>query len=892
MSEAARDDNYPYDWEADVVLRDGSVAHVRPIRPADTAALHRFHEAQSEESIYLRFFAPMRHLSDKDVYHFTHVDHDQRVALVATVGEDIIGIARCDRLDDPTIAEVAFNISDHYQGRGVGSILLEHLAAIGRDCGIKKFIADVLPQNRKMMTVFNQAGYEVTGEFEDGVISVYFRIEETEQSQAVMLAREHHAESRNMCAILAPHSVAVVGVSRRPDAIGSIVLDNILDAGFTGEVHIVNAEATSVRGLKANARVSDIGSPVDLAIICVPANAVPGVVTDCGEAGVRTIVVLASGFAESGAEGEERQAALVHAARQHGMRVIGPSSFGLVNNDPSVRLNATIARTLPPAGSLALFTQSGGLGVAVLASAARRSLGVSAFASAGNRVDVSSNDFMQYLIDDERTKTVGLYLESVGNPRKFSRIARQLSLRKPVVAVKAGTTGEVPPGRRARATSVSAAAFDALLKQAGIISAVSVHELVDICELVGGQPLTKGNRVAVIGNSTGVSGVTAEHATRRGLQVTRGPVRMPPQTSLARITQEVEAAYLDPEVDGIIIALVPPLAASEEAVATAISHLGWAHDKPCAASFLGMRDVAHVMRRTGRFAPEDGGDRLVVPTYKTPLDAVSAFAATAQYAAWHASDRGEPLQLHGVRRGVARRIVDRVLAESPGGRALTIEETQTVLAGEGIQMWPTTHVDDADEAVEAGEKCGYPLLLRTMIPSLRNRPGAGARRSDLSNADEVRAAFEQMHEQFSVFPDPQIVVQKVPPQGVETVLRTTEDVLFGPVVSFGLAGVPSDLLEDLTYRIPPLTTRDVPALIDSLRAAPLLNGYRGGAAVDRAALEDVIARVSVLADEIPELAHLELSPLNARSGGVDVLGADIIVAPASTRMDAGRRTLS
>lgn len=887
-----RHDGYRRDWEAYVVLRDGSVAHVRPITPGDADALRRFHDAQSEESVYLRFFAPLRHLSDRDVERFTHVDNDSRVALVATVGEDIIGIARYDRLDDPSDAEVAFNISDHYQGRGVGSVLLEHLAAIATEAGVQRFVADVLPQNRKMMKVFTDAGYQVAHHFDDGVIAVEFRIEPTDESQAVQLAREHRAEAQSMHAVLSPSSIAVIGVSRRPDAIGSIVLDNVIDAGFTGQIHVVNSEADTVRGLRAHRRVSDIGEPIDLAVVAVPAEAVLDVVDDCAAAGVRTLLVVSTGFAEAGPEGEARQEALLHRARTAGIRVIGPNSLGLVNTTPDIRLDATLARRLPGNGTLGLFAQSGGLGLSLLAASDQRGLGISVFASAGNRIDVSGNDVMRYWIDDDSTKAVGVYLESVGNARKFSRIARQLSLRKPVVCVKSATNGQVTPGHRARTTHVGMDAFRAMLAQAGVIQAGSIRELIHICEMVTHQPLPAGDRLAVLGNSPGLNAIAASTALAEGLKVTRGPLGLEMETSAREVATAVEEALADPSVDSVIVTLMPPFRSSEEEIAGAIAHVSWASPKPLVSVFVGTRDVTPVMRRAGRLISPETGQRRIVPVHTAPLEAVPALAAAARYAAWRRADHGERVHPTGIDRRAARRLVQGVLAETPQGRELHQDEVRELLADYGIEVWPTVAVRDADEAVAAANELGYPVVVKSMIPSVRSRPGAGAMRDDLQDDAAVRAAFTSIGERLAVFGDPRIVVQRMATPGVPTVLATTEDPLFGPVVSFGIAGAPRELLGDVTHRIPPLTDVDVAALVTTLQAAPMLLGHNGSPGVDVAALEDTIARVSVLADEIPEVAHLALHTLNAHPGGCEVLGAQARVAPASARADAGRRALT
>lgn len=882
-------DNYPRSWEADVVLRDGSVAHVRPIVPADADDLQEFHSKQSDESIYLRFFAPIKQISEKDIYRFTHVDYDSRAAIVATLKDEIIGVARYDRLDDGSLAEVAFNISDHFQGKGVGSVLLEHLAAIAQERGVRRFVADVLPQNRKMMNVFIDAGYEVKHHFDDGVISVEFTIEPTEKSKAVQLAREHRAEAQSMQAVLSPASVAVVGASRRPDAVGSILLDNLLDGGFAGDVHLVNTETDSVRGLKAHSRVSDIEGGVDMAVIAVPAERVLDVVDDCAEAGVKTLLVLSSGFAEAGTEGEERQSELLRRARNNGMRVIGPNSFGLLNNDPNTRLSATIARNTPNPGSLGLFSQSGGLGVGLLASAARRRLGVSVFASAGNRVDVSGNDLMQYFIDDDQTRTVGLYLESLGNARKFSRIARQLSMRKPVIAVKTGTTGTVPPGHRARAARVEPEAFEALLSQAGVIRAESIHDLIDVAELVNHQPLPAGPRVAVVGNSGGLNAVVADAATKEGLTITHGPVTLRTGSTATEIADAVEAAFADDDVDSVIVCVIPPMKSGEEEVASAIAHTSWSYAKPCISSFFGLRDVTDIMHKAGR-PRSDGAGRYILPVYKTPIDGVAALGAVTRYVAWREREQGEFVRPDGIDRAAARALVEQVLGGDPDGRLLTTEETATLLAAYGIDVWPVVHVASVEEAIEAATQVDGPAILRSLASGYRTRPGTV--RGGLITDAGVTNAYRDLSAQLSYLDDPALVVQKTAPSGIGTLVRAVEDPLFGPVVSFGVAGPSSDLLGDLSHRIAPLTNVDAAGMLTDIGAAGLLTGYLGTPPVDEAALVDVLLRVAALTDDIPEISRLQLDPVNAHPGGAEVLGAEVVLAPADARTDPGRRALT
>jgi acyl-CoA synthetase (NDP forming)/RimJ/RimL family protein N-acetyltransferase len=889
---ASRPDGYPAEWEADVVLRDGSVAHVRPIVPDDGDGLRRFHAGQSAESIYLRFFAPLKTLSDKDVARFTQVDYDSRVALVATVRGEIIGVARYDRLDAKT-AEVAFNISDAFQGKGVGSVLLEHLAAVAQERGVAKFVADVLPQNRKMIQVFNDAGYEVSHHFDNGVIAVAFEIEPTVQSLAVRQSREHRAEAVSMHSVLFPASIAVVGASRRTDSIGHRLLQNILAGGFKGRVHAVNVEALEVAGLRAHTRVTDIPDHVDLAVVAVPAESVIEVVNDCAAAGVKALLVLSAGFAESSTAGEHLQVELLQTARSSGMRVIGPNSFGIINSHPDVRMNASLAPVMPPAGTLGLFSQSGALGIAVLASAARRNLGISIFASAGNRVDVSGNDFMQYWIDDDDTHAVGLYLESVGNPRKFSRIARQLSLRKPVIVVKSAMSAYgVPPGHRVRATRVPPGAFDAMLRQAGVIRVENVHQLFDVAQLVVHQPLPRGDRVAIVGNSHALGALTAQACVSWGLEVTHGPVSVPSDAKATEFAAALDAAFGDERVDSVLTCCIPPLATLDEEIAATVVASAARSEKPCAATFLGMRGVTETLSGGPGADGDDRRPRRAIPAYSMPEDAVRALVAATRYGQWRARERGEPVEPSGLDRVAAEVLIESVLADAPAGRALTPTEAQTLLAAYGVEVWPTLPAETPDDAVAAAEHLGYPVVLKSISPDVRHQPQLAGIRVDLRTEATVRESFESLSFRLSPIDATMLVVQRMATPGVACVVRTAEDPLFGPVVSFSIAGPPTDLLGDIGHRIPPLTDVDVMDLISSVKASPLLDGYHGAAAADRAALADLIARVSVLADQQPDVASLEINPVMAHPGGVDVLGVEVFLAPATARNDTERRALA
>lgn len=883
-------EGYPQDWEADVVLRDGSVAQVRPIRPDDVQRLQQFHERQSEESIYLRFFAPLRHLSDRDAQRFATVDYRERVALIMEASEQMVGVARYDRLSGPDSprAEVAFNVADDFQGRGVGSVLLEHLAVIGAESGVQEFVADVLPQNRKMMGVFTDAGYEVDRRFDDGVISLSFRIEPTEQSQAVRAAREQRAEARSVHTLLSPESVAVIGVSHRLDSVGRGLLDHLVDGGYTGRLYAVNARShDELADRELFAKVTDLPEPVDLAVVAVPAAEVMQVVTDCAAHGVKALLVVSSGFAEAGPEGERRQAQLVRAARRHGMRVVGPNSFGIINTDPQVRLNASMAPEMPPTGGFGLFSQSGALGIAVLDFATRRGLGLSHFVSTGNRADVSGNDIMQLWIDDDATKAVGLYLESMGNPRKFSRIARRLALRKPVIVVKSGVSEYgVPPGHRVRVTNARPEAFAAMLRQAGVIRVENVHQLFDVGPLVVHQPIPRGPRVAIVSNSAAMGALAADAAVSWGLEVTHGPIDLPAESGPDECAAAVTAAFEDPNVDSVITGFMQSRIFAGLALAQSLARVASDHDKPCITSFLGIEGVSEALAGG---TTSDGRSK-VVPAYSMPEDGVRALAAATRYGEWRASERGVPVMPDGIDRIAAEALIARVLAGSREGRALTAAELQELLAAYGISVWPVTLVRSPDEAVAAARRVGYPVVVKSVSPLVRAQP-ITAVRADLHHDAAVRDAFRSLDERLRTLHANRLVVQRMAPPGIACVVSTGEDPLFGPVVRFGLGGAPTEVMGDIGYRIPPMSAADVRDLIGSVRAAPLLSGRGGGMAIDRAALEDLIARVAVLAEHLPEVAALELNPINTHSSGLEVLGAAATVAPSRSRTDTGRRSL-
>ncbi|MEV7134966.1 GNAT family N-acetyltransferase [Arthrobacter sp. NPDC093128] len=894
MVDQPGDGVYPEYWEADVVLRDGGTAHLRPIHPSDADAVQAFHTGQSQKSIYMRFFAFKARLSSKELKRFTEVDYKDRVALVITIGGEILGIGRYDRLADPEEAEVAFNIADAHQGRGIGSILLEHLAAAARENGIRKFSAEVLPENRKMLMVFSDAGYDVKRHFDDGVVSLEFNIDPTEKSRAVMEAREHRAEARSIQELLAPSSVAVIGASRKWGTVGYQLLEHIIEGGFTGPVYAINPEALELAGMLSFARLAEVPDAVRLAVIAVPYEEVPNVVADCAAAGVKGVVVATAGYADDGERGLARQRELVRQARSNGMRVIGPASLGIVNTNPAVSLNASMAPSLPRRGGLGLFSQSAAIGVSLYAASSRRRVGLSTFLSAGNRADVSGNDMMQFWEDDADTAAVGLYLESIGNPRKFSRLARRLARTKPVIVAKSDAMGlQLPPGHAVRTTQAPAGALDAMMRQAGVIRVETIEQLMDVAQIVSGQPLPAGADIAVFSNSRALGKVVADAAAANGLGVERivTDVDLDAGMSLAlpALRESLARTLASDSVHAVVIALLPARGLTVEKIAGVLAECSAAAGKPVVAAFTGILDPSiYVEGMVGADAATGS-----VPCYSNPGAAVAALAAVVKYAEWVVRDKGLFVEPEGCDQESVRAELEDLLHDVPGEQLVQLAPATaaTLLAHYGIHVVPSEGFETPDQAVAAADRLGWPVVLKTMDPALRHRLDLGGVRLDIQDADSLRRNIIQMHRALAPYGSPSMEIQTMAPVGQACTFRAIEDPLLGPVVSFGLAGDAVNLLEDWSHRVPPLSGADVHDFIRAPRAARKLFGYQGLPAVDVAALEDIAARLTRLKDNHPEIALIEFNPVLAGPGGASILSADVRIANAAQRTDSARRAM-
>ncbi len=870
----------PEHWEADVLLRDGRTAHIRPVRPDDRELLLEFYDRVSDESKYYRFFSPMPRLSDRDVTRFTHVDYVDRVAFVLTLQGQMIAIGRYDVVE-PGEAEVAFLVEDRHQGRGIAQILLEHLAQAGRERGVDRFVAEVLPDNVRMIQTFRDAGYKVTSGYEDGVVSLEFPIEPTETAIGVMLGREHEAEARSIHRFFNPRSVAVIGASRRQETIGRVLVRNLVTGDFTGRLYVVNPNTAAVSGMPAYKSVNEIPDEVDVAVVAVPAEAVQDVVLDCAAKGVHGLVVISSGFAETGEEGRQRQRRLVGLSRSYGLRLIGPNALGIVNTDPNVRINASLAPVMPPRGRAGFFCQSGALGSAILEKVKNRGLGLSTFVSAGNRADVSGNDLLQYWEEDESTEVVMMYLESLGNPRKFSRIARRVSQRKPIVAVRSGrTTQGVPMGHAVRKIAAPPQAVDAMFRQAGVIQVDTLEDMFDVAQLLAHQPLPRGRRVAIVGNSDALGLLAADAAASVGLVVNK-QIALPTEPTAEEFEDALDSAIDDPEVDAVVAVYIPPLSVSGEDVANVLAAVGEQSDKPLLASFLGAEGIPELLR-----VPDVAGStagRGSVPSYSSVESAVRALAKVVEYAVWLRTpdgpapedDRGDVL--------AARTLVHRALAARPGGGELNRDELAQLLAAYGIEVWPTVAVESLEEAQRSAEDLGWDVVLKATAEHLRERPDQAHVVRNIRGPVELREAWRTLTATVGDPADARFVVQKVAPPGVPITVRSIEDPLFGPVVSFGISGPLSELVGDRSYRIPPLSQRDAAAMVREVKAAPMLFGYRGSEVVDVAEVERLIRRVAALQNDVPQLSALDLSLVLAGPHGASVLTATAKVEPVADR---------
>jgi acetyl coenzyme A synthetase (ADP forming)-like protein len=889
-----------------VALKDGSVLHLRPILHDDEDRLMAFFLRLSGRTIYLRYHHVLTNLSREEAHQYTIIDYDNTFAVVGILGEgaeeSIIGVGRYWRLSQPDKAEIAFIVEDPHQRKGIGTHLLELLAAAAREHGIGIFEAEVLPENTDMIDVLQDSGFKQLDKITEshGWRGIY-SIAPTPLQEQKSLERERVASIASIRKFMFPHSIAVLGASNKP-GIGNALVKDLIKNEYNGIIYPVNPKDDVVSSIKAYPSVLDIPGQVDMAIIAVAAERIQPLIEECGRKGVKSLVIITAGFSEMGGEGTEREKKLLKTAGAYGMRIIGPNCLGIQNTNPTVNMNASFAPIYPLHGRTAFGSQSGALGGAIISYAIQINLGLSNFVSIGNGADVTGNELLQYWAEDPDTDLILLYLESFGNPRKFSRIARETTLKKPVVIVKSGRSAV---GARAAASHTGALASDdtattALIKQTGMLRCNTLEELFDTALLLSNQPTPKGNRVAILTNGGGAGIMAADALAAHGFQLpipsdkARSALKsfLPPKSSYMNPVDTTAAVspdqyrqalkvLLEEEIDALIIIYIPPMEFMIELMRGVIREMAplyRAKGIPVLANFLGLESRLVVGSR------EEG----YVPTYVFPESTAHALTKAYEYSERLKRPLGNIPVFADIDKGKAESIVHSALERTGQNPSwLTTDEIVELFSAYGIKFAQSGVATTAQQAMKKADNIGYPVALKLFSSTISHKTDVGGVMLNLGSAAEVKKAYTQIEqnlEKISRRPEMQgVTVQKMLTGGVELIVGVTEDKFFGPLIMFGLGGIYTELFKDVDFRIHPLTDYDAHEMLASFKAHKILDGWRGAPPSDTAAIEDVLLRVSAMIEDIPEIQELDLNPLIAMPVGEGCVVADarISVSPIS-----------
>lgn len=898
----------PSEIRSDVVLKDGSTLRVRPVASSDEEEILAFLENLTPETRSLRFGGALsEEMLKRRAGELAGWNErgPNSLALVATTGDDdrIIGHAGYAGGEEEDRAEVAFLVADAWQGRGLGSTLLGQLARLASERGVDVFEASVQPRNHQMLGVFRESGFAVRIDVEPDEVTVAFPTAMTEEAREAFERRDWTAAVSAAAACLRPKSVAVIGASRQRGTIAGEVFRNLLEFGFQGPVYPINPNAEVVQSVRAYPDIASVPGDVELAVIVVPASAVLRVAEACGRKGVRALVVISAGFAEVGETGRKRQDELMEICSRTGMRLIGPNCMGVFNTSADVRLNATFAPIPPAPGHVAFMSQSGALGLAVMDYADVLGLGLSSFVSVGNKADLSGNDFIRYWAENPETEIVLLYLESFGNPRKFSGIARRVAREKPIVAVKSGRS---PAGQRASGSHTGAllaasdVTVDALFRQTGVIRTDTLGQMFDVAALLANQPPPDGRRVAILTNSGGPGILCADACAAEGLEVpvlaestqsalrellseeasVGNPVDMIASASAEQYREAIRVIGDDPNVDALIVIFIPPLVTRPEDAARAVVDgvRSLNGEKTVLSVFMQARGVPNELR---------SGD-LRIPSYTFPEDAAIALGRAARYGEWKRRPHVAPPAFEDARREEAAGVV----ADALGRNAdwLAPNEVASLLDCYGLPVLEQRVVASPDAAAAAALQFGEPVALKAIAPGLVHKTDAGAVRLDVDPAD-VRAAAEAMDERLrDVGHEPSgYLVQRMADEGVEMIVGVVHDRQFGPVVACGAGGVLVELIKDVSVRLTPLNRQDATEMIEGLRTRELLSGYRGSPPRDEEALIDIVLRTAALVDDLPQVRELDLNPILVHETGATIVDARVRVGRPDRRPLPGSR---
>ncbi len=866
-------------YSSDAVLKDGQTIHLRPIRPDDLEAMMDMWGRLSPETIRMRFFA-LRRMEPEQMRHLVELDYDQRFALVAVQHGEIVGVGRFDRLpEDPSTAEFAVTVEDDQQGRGLGTTLLRALMAPARDLGVTHFHGDILTNNRSMLRVMRDAGFEPAMHSYGDTVTATFTTTPTESLLRRAGEQDRRAARAALTSVLHPSSVAVVGASRDRHSVGGQIMANLLAGGYEGPVMPVNPNSPHVQSVIAHARLEDCPTVPETIYVCVPPEATEAVIESAGALGVKAAVIIGAGFAESGGEGMQIEQRLVERARFHGMRLIGPNCMGVMNTDPGVRLNGSLSMVVPPPGNVALSSQSGALGRTILAAARANNVGLSSFASIGNKADISSNDLLQYWEEDPDTDVILLYLESFGNPRKFARIARRIGRDKPIVAVKSGRAQEV--------------AVKALFDQAGVVRVGTLDQMFGVARLLAKQPLPRGDRVAIVSNGGGPAALAADACEAADLRLAHlgpqariavrevgasadMPVTVHPTTSAQDYGAALAAVVADDAVDMVMAIFVPPVSVDAQAVGTAIAQATRDSDKPVVAVFMSVDTPPAAVTAAG------------IPLYAFPESAADAMGRATAYAAWRERDLGNVVTFDDTDTDAAHTVVERVLADGAARVVLTASDAAELLTAFGIGSAAGQVAHTADAAAAIAAKMGRRVVVKPA--AAMDKADRGLVRLDLKGAQAVHGAVVDMDRmlrqagQSSRATDGWLV-QEMVPDGVEMVVGVRQDPTFGPIILVGFGGPVMELVGEQSARIQPLTDVDVDDMLLELKGYPLLTGHRGAPSMDVASLRALLLRVAALVEAVPEIQSIDLDPVFVRRRGISVVDTRIMIASGRRARD-------
>jgi acetate---CoA ligase (ADP-forming) len=880
--------------EFDHVLKDGTTVHVRPIRPDDRERMLGMWARTSAESRRLRFLGPFN-LDEHNVRRFTDLDPELQFAVVATRGrgerERIVGVARYERdPDQRDHAEFAALVEDGEQGRGVGTVLVRQVALAASRAGITHLSGDILADNVRMLNLVRELGLEYRSGHDGGVVRSDLETVITDRFLDVVASEERMAAEAALRRFFRPEKVAVVGASRDRSSIGGLVFDNILTGGFSGVSYPVNAQAPYVQGVTAYPSLSACPAVPDLVLICVPAHLVNDVIDEAGDLGVAAVCVISAGFAEIGSEGAALQEELADRAHGHGMRLIGPNCMGLLNGASDIRLNATFSRTFPAPGRVSMSSQSGALGLAVLEHVSALGLGIATFVSVGNKADISGNDLLLYWENDQDTDVILMYLESFGNPRKFSRIARRVSRNKPIVAVKSGRTSAGIRAASSHTAAIGAGenAVAALFRQTGVIRTETLEEMFDVATLLSHQGLPAGRKVAVLTNAGGPGTLAADALESNGLEVPALSDRtitelrefLPAEAGVANPVDMIASASPDAygralrvlgeadEIDMVFVIFIPTAVTGSDLVADALIAAESAMD-------VDVPVVSVIMSAEG--LPKALGDA-GIPSFAFPEAAARAMGRVATYAAWRRRPLGDVVEPAGIDHAAAERAVARALADlGPDGGWVGSELTGQILTAYGVPLAQSELVFSPDEAAEAQTRIGGPVAVKLAAPI--HKAEVGGVELGLTSPEQAGGAVERMRasllDRGLDHEAERFLVQEMVGDGLEMIVGVTHDPSFGPIVVVGAGGTLVELLGDVTARITPLTDVDVDEMLGGLRMEPLLHGYRGSPPTDIPALKDLLHRINAMVDDLPEIAELDLNPVFIRPDGQGVVAVDV-----------------